>query len=122
MSDRLDQRNDEMWDDYTLRSMSQRQLSEKYNLSQAQVSRVLAEVREGLPPRVRDELITRRVEQLDMLVRAVLPEAMTGDKDAIASYNALVTRESKLLGLDAAIKQDVTADVKVNYVIEGLDD
>lgn len=120
--DRLVQRNTLIWHQYAVLSRSQQSIADEHGISQSEVSRIIKRVREQIPEHTRDEIVRDRVELIRAVTEAVVPQALTGDKDAVASLMQLQARESKLLGYDAPDKQDVKNDVTVRYVIEGLDD
>lgn len=120
--DRLTERDTLIWHQYAVLSWTQYKIAESHNISQSEVSRILKKIRQSIPTQTREEIVAARVEQIRAITEAVVPAALTGDKDAISSYNTLAAREAKLLGYDAPEKQEVKADVTVQYVIEGLDD
>ena len=120
--DRLSERDTQIWHQYAVLSWTQYKIAECHDISQSEVSRILKKVREQIPQQTRDEIVTARIEMLRAVTEAVIPKALTGDKDAVSSLMQLQAREAKLLGYDAPEKQDVKNDVTVRYVVEGLDD
>lgn len=115
-------RDQQIWVDYAIRSMTQRQVAKKHNLSQQQVSRIIARKREELPLPTREELIQERVEQLRAIINAVMDGALNGNRSSIKSYVELTERESMLLGLDAPKQVEEKSEQSIRYQIEGLDD
>lgn len=132
-SRRLEGRNGDIWRWY-VRGMTQEALAEKYEISQAQVSRIIAQVRESIPPEDKDkvrqehlELARSMREELAKLVE-MRPAPVTAGKDgdivrdpetndpvwdhsgrmaAMDRLRAWIERESKLLGVDAPTKTEV---------------
>lgn len=117
-SERLTERDHQMWDDYVSRNMTQKKIADKYGVSQGLVSRRIRMVRESLPPQSREDIIARRVEQLDQIVTDAYLAALSGDSDKLSDYLKITEREAKLLGLFAAEKHQVEADTTVRYVID----
>lgn len=62
----------------------------------------------------------RELEVLDMLTRRNLKRAMNGDKAAADIVMNAHTRRSKLLGLDAAVKAELTVKTTQDIEIERL--
>lgn len=46
----------------------------------------------------------QQLAQIEMAKRAIMPRVQKGDDKAIASLNALMSREAKLLGMDAPVQ------------------
>lgn len=107
-SGRLSERNQAIWDGYTVQGKTLMQLAEEFGVSNQRISQVLAKIRESLPERDRQAVVDLRLEQIGAIVSGVLPLARTGDKDAVASYVKLADREAKYLGLDAATKVEAS--------------
>lgn len=134
MTDRTTARNAEMWLAY-VQGETQASLAARHGITQQAVSKALAEVRNEIPERVRDELITRSVAFLDWARKEALtlwamegapvtagkdgdvvldPETHTVVRDhtgRLAGLRTAVdidTRLAKLLGLDAASKVEAT--------------
>lgn len=116
---RLDGRTGQVWQLY-IDGHTQHAIAERFGISQSNVSRILAEVRAGIPQQTREEIVRERVEQLAKF-RMVLAEAANdGDPQAIQMALKVQEREAKLLGLDSAVKQEV--DATVRYEIAGIDE
>ena len=45
-----------------------------------------------------------QLAQIELAKRAIMPRVQKGDDKAIASLNALMSREAKLLGMDAPVQ------------------
>lgn len=118
--ERITERDQQMWDDYVLRNMTQRQIAEKYECSQALVSQRIRFVREHTPQQTRDDIIARRIQQIDHVVSQAYQEALSGDSDKVTDYLKLTEREAKLLGLFTPDK--VETDVTVRYLIVDEED
>lgn len=116
---RLEGRTGEIWKLYT-RGMTQHAIAERFEISQSNVSRIIAEVRASIPKETRDEVVQSHIEQLRRINVTVAEAAEDGDPAAIAALIKVQEREAKLLGLDSAIKQEV--DATVRYEIAGVDD
>lgn len=142
---RLKGRNGHIWRDYC-RGMTQEALGEKYKLSQARISEIVAEVRDSIPDQTREELIQREIEYLyrvgaevmelwdmqappvtvgkdgDVLYDPETGELMRDHSGRLAALAAgLKVRQqiAGLLGLNAPTK--LQSDGTVRYVVEGVD-
>ena len=68
---------------------------------------------------LRGLLIAQDLETLRLLTRAHMPAALRGDTQSAKVVLAALDRHAKLLGLDAAIKIEVSND-RVNEAVEGI--
>lgn len=116
---RLTGRDGEVWHRYAVLSQTQEKIASELGISQSQVSNIIKKVREKLPQQTREEIAAERAEQLRAVAEAFLPKALAGSKDAAQTLIKLQEREAKLLGLDSAVKQEITADIK--YEVVGID-
>lgn len=116
---RLEGRTGEIWQMY-LKCHTQEAIAEHFNMSQSNVSRILAEVRASIPQASKEEIVQKRVELLDLVATRLAEAAMDGDPAAVTALLKVQEREAKLLGLDSAIKQEV--DATVRYEIAGIDE
>jgi hypothetical protein len=57
-----------------------------------------------------EEMREQELDRLDRLQRSVWPNALQGDLSAVATVLRIMDRRAKYLGLDAAIKHDVTVE------------
>lgn len=130
--DRLDGRDGEIWRAYVGGS-TQEAIASRFGISQSRVSQIIAAVRASVQPEEKEHLVQREIDFLDQLrermmaaVDAPLPPAFTqsgkilttpgghivlDDSSRLAAVDRAVRlheRLSKLLGLDAAQKLDVT--------------
>ena len=121
-SERLVQRDADIWYDYCVLSISQRKLAAKYDLSQQQISRILKKQRESLPEVTREQLAQERLEQIREIIAAVMPGALEGRRGSIRSYVELVEREAKIAGYEAPARVEEKNDTTIHYQIEGFDD
>lgn len=117
---RLNERDKQIWHDYTLGGKTLMVLAEEHDVSYQRISQILQEIRESLPPRDRQTVIDTRLDQIKAIGDALLPGLLAGDKDDIASWNKIVEREAKYLGLDSASKVELSGGV--HYEISGLSD
>lgn len=101
---RLSERDQKIWEGYTLQGKTLMQLAEEFGVSNQRISQILKAIRESLPEHDRQLVVDLRLEQIGAIVQGVFPLARSGDKDAVASYVKLADREAKYLGLDAATK------------------
>lgn len=69
-----------------------------------------------------EELIKLDLERLDVLWQIQYLNAQGGDVQAMAACMKLMERRAKLLGLDAPVKQDVTATVTTKELPASVDD
>lgn len=97
------------------------------NLSRQQASRIfnaeLRRVAEGNPG-LRQQMLTQALETLRLLHRAFMPSALNGAPDAAKIVLAVLDRQAKYLGLDAAIKIEISNDrvtTAVDEIVELLD-
>lgn len=129
--DRLSGRSGEVWKAY-ISGATQEHIAQEHGISQQRVSQILADVRESIPDEDRAHLIRREADFLDQMRRSVLdlydmppipaysngrPVLMEDGSTAedhsgrLAAFDRAVKvheRLTKLLGLDASLKQEVT--------------
>ena len=132
--DRLEGRNGAIWKAY-VSGATQEAIAAEHGISQAQVSRVLSEVRESIPPTERATAVLRELDFVDQMRRAALDVFDLPPKPAYSNGRMMVDenglpipdhsarlaafdramkaheRLSKLLGLDAAAKSEVSVTV-----------
>lgn len=125
--DRLEGRNGQIWADYCA-GYTQEHLAERYGLSQAQVSRILADVKASIPATDLDEARQRTVGALEELQRSAVELArmplapaysngrmmvdedgkpildVSGRLQSIRVATGVIERTAKLLGMDAPAK------------------
>lgn len=129
---RIEGRNGRIWQGF-LSGKTQDALAEEFGLSQARVSQIISEVRAGIGETKKEELFQREMDFIDSLrtqamelVTAPLPPAFSqkgyplvdengqvvrdasGRLNAMKMAVALHERVSKLTGLDAPVKADLT--------------
>lgn len=119
--ERITERDQQMWDDYVLRNMTQQQIADKFGCSQALVSQRIRKVRANMPQQSKEDVIQRRIEQLNQLVSAIHATALSGDSDKIGDYLKLTDREAKLLGLYTAEKVEQTTTIRYEVVFDEED-
>lgn len=122
----LNGRNGLIWKLYC-RGLNQEALAEKFELSQAQISRIIAEVRESIPVEERAEVVKKEIDFLNQ-TRAEVMELFDADapnlvsngrviegvKDhsgrlaALARAESLTARLHRVMGLDAPQKLDLS--------------
>lgn len=131
--DRLAGRNGQIWRDYC-RGLTQQEIARRYELSQARVSEVIKQVRDSIPEQDRAEAV---VEVRDFLRELRAEASRIADMDPVPVYHprtgeilcdptgrpvydyagklrAMETaarfaeHERKLIGLDAAVKVDMS--------------
>lgn len=95
----------------TTLGLTRQQGSKLYNAELRRVTETNNELR-GL-------LIAQDLETLRLLTRAHMPAALRGDTQSAKVVLAALDRHAKLLGLDAAIKIEVSND-RVNEAVEGI--
>ena len=117
---RLNVRDAQIWRDYTLGGKTYMTLAEEHGVSYQRIGQIVAEIRESLPPHDRQVTIDMRLVQIRAITDALLPAALTGDKDAIASWTKVADREAKYLGLDTATKVEHSGGVR--YEVLGMND
>jgi transcriptional regulator with XRE-family HTH domain len=144
---RLDGRNGEIWKWY-VRGLTQEALAEKYEISQARVSQIIAQVRESIPPEDKDKVRQEHLE-LARTMRAELARLV--DMDPIPAYSngrpimiadddgnekpaedhsgrlaamdrltKWIERESKLLGVDAPTKVEASVALSEQDAAQAL--
>ena len=91
--------------------LSRQQGSRLYNAELHRVTEANNELR-GL-------LIAQDLETLRLLTRAHMPHALRGDTQSAKVVLAALDRHAKLLGLDAAIKIEVSND-RINEAVDGI--
>jgi hypothetical protein len=137
-SERLAGRNGLIWAGYVA-GKNQETLAEEHGITRERVSQILAEVRASIPETTKEEIFQRELDFLERLrvemladAQAPLPPAFSqrgailvddeGNvvRDRSARYAAvdramkLHERVSKMVGLDAATKADVTVTDAAN--------
>lgn len=115
---RLTERNQAIWDGYTIQGKTLVELAAEYGVSNQRISQIIRDIRESLPPEDRQMVVDRRVAQIGAVVKALVPQALTGDRDAVASLEKMMAREAKYLGLDAPKQVEHSGKV-ATYRIEG---
>lgn len=141
----LEGRNGEIWQDYTVRRMSQERIAAKHGIGQQRVSQIIREVREKIPAVDLDEMRLKSVELYSDLVRRAMdivdlaPAPVFVGKDGSIAYDedGSVVRDyggriaamrtaadmekeiRKLYGLDAAEKVEQSGSVR--FEIVGVD-
>src|SRR5690606_32686471 len=90
----------------------------EYGVSNQRISQIIKSIRESLPPEDRQMVVDRRVAQIGAVVKALVPQALTGDRDAVASLEKMMAREARYLGLDASRQVQISGKV-TTYPIEG---
>lgn len=95
----------------TTLGLSRQQGSKLYN---AELRRVMDTNNE-----LRGLLIAQDLETLRLLTRAHMPHALRGDTQSAKVVLAALDRHAKLLGLDAAIKVEVSND-RINEAVDGI--
>lgn len=119
--ERITERDQQMWNDYVLRNMTQQQIADKFSVSQQLVSQTIRKVRENTPQPTKEDIIQRRIDQLNQLVSAIHGDALGGDSDKIGDYLKLTEREAKLLGLYTAEKVEQTTTIRYEVVFDEED-
>lgn len=118
-------RNGQIWKLYC-RGKTQEALAEIFQLSQAQISRIIADVRDSIPIEERDSLVKQETDLLRELRAEVLElwdqdapdlvsngRLMEGIKDhggrlaALARAESLTARLHRVMGIDAPAKLDL---------------
>jgi transcriptional regulator with XRE-family HTH domain len=143
---RLDGRNGAIWRQYTIYRRTQEEIAEEFGISQTSVSQIIAEIRAGIPKHDLDAMRQESLELYRELTRRALeivdlvPAPVYVGKDGAIAYDdqGKVVRDysgrlraietaakmedhtRKLMGLDAATKQEVSGSVK--YEMIGIDE
>lgn len=140
----LEGRNGEIWKWY-VRGMTQEALGKKYGIDQSTVSRIIAQVRESIPPEDKDrvrqehlELARKMREELARLVDmdpipaysngrpimmadgVTVAEDHSGRLAAMDRITKWLERESKLLGVDAPTKTEVGVNLSESDAAKAL--
>lgn len=107
-NDRLSGRNGAIWQDF-IAGASQQELARRFEISQARVSQIIAEVRDSIPAETKAEVIQRNIDLLARLQERVVKTAEMTDEpkiltDCVRTLVQMQDRQSKFLGLDAAVK------------------
>jgi hypothetical protein len=148
----LEGRNGEIWQDYTVRRMSQEAIAAKHGIGQQRVSSIIREVRERIPAPDLDEMRLKSVELYSDMIRRALdiveltPAPVFVGKDGNIAYDIgedgtqTVVRDysgrlaamrtaadmekeiRKLYGLDAAEKIEQSGAVRFEIVGVSEDD
>lgn len=132
--DRLEGRNGLIWAAH-VRGATQEAIAQEHGLSQARVSQIITQVRDSVPPAERAAVVLRELDFVDQMRRAALDVFDLPPKPAYSNGRMMVDenglpipdhsarlaafdramkaheRLSKLLGLDAAAKSEVSVTV-----------
>lgn len=92
----------------TMQGKSLRKIEEETGIPRMTVSRYRQKALESIALPTVTEARTLEIERLEALIEAVWPAALTGDKDAIASYVKLSDRMGKITGTDKPIQVEST--------------
>jgi len=138
---RLEGRNGAIYQAYIL-GTTQEELAERHSISQPQVSEIIAQVRASIPE---EDLAAARTDHLDVLRRLTTVAAEIMDTPAAQAYSngrpmfnedgtpildhgarlaaldrivKISERASRVLGLDAPVKADVTVSEQADRVAE----
>lgn len=111
-------RDQAVWDAYTVRNQTARQVAEQLGITTEKVYAILARVRSRIPEAEKTFVIDRRIGQINAAVSSLLPDILAGDKDAITSWVKLADREARYLGLDSAKRVQVSGGVRYEVVME----
>lgn len=138
---RLEGRNGAIYQAYIL-GTTQEELAQRHGISQPQVSEIIAQVRASIPE---EDLAAARTDHLDVLRRLATVAAEIMDEPAAQAYSngrpmfnddgvpirdhgarlaaidrilKIGERASKVLGLDAPVKADVTVSESADRVAE----
>jgi transcriptional regulator with XRE-family HTH domain len=134
--ERIEGRNGLIWRRYAMHGWTQEKLAEHFQLSQSQISRIISEVRESIPPANKDEYLRHHLEALaeirgelmELIKAKPIPAYSNGrpimitDDDgkervaedhsgritAMREFRAYLERESKALGIDAPTKLEAS--------------
>src|SRR5258705_5030132 len=74
------ERGDEMWYQYTVLGMSQREIAEQHGYAQQRVSQVIADVAKNMPKPDLDATRNRRLAMLDRAIRVAMQRYDAGDR------------------------------------------
>ena len=99
-NERLNGRNGQVWQAYLL-GRTQESIAAEHGVSQQRIAQILKEVRKSIPDEDVVELRRVDLERLDTMTPTNLELARAGDKDAVKSVLAIMTRRAALLGMDA---------------------
>src|SRR3990167_1692965 len=104
--------------------LSYRRIGEKYGVSHqvvaGEIQQYLKELR-SIGIRSVIEYRQVQMERIQAAYNALWPNVMRGRVDAINTLIRLMERESRLLGLDAPTKVDITARIQQAAEAEGID-
>ena len=144
---RLEGRNGEIWERYTVGGWSQEALAAEYGLTQQRISEIIADVRGRIPLIDKAEYLRKNLETIEYVRRLALelsqkkaapvtagkdgdivldPETGEVVRDYAIQFKAselllkAATDEAKRLGLDAPTKTEISGTVR--YEIAGIED
>lgn len=108
-----------VWSGYVLEGKTVAELADEFDLTADQVRQTIDEVRASLPDPAGQTIMKTRLEQIDAVIRGLVPRAVVGGKDAVASLNTMLNREAKYLGLDDLIDESGTDGVRYEVDLNG---
>lgn len=93
---------------HILAGKSLRTIEKEIGLNRMTISRYRDKALQAIALPTVDEARKLEIERLEALIEAVWPTALTGDKDAIASYIKLSDRMGKITGTDKPLQVEQT--------------
>jgi predicted DNA-binding protein YlxM (UPF0122 family) len=103
------------------------EIAQKLGVSEQAVSKMLKRVLEETKAEISDEaekLRAVQLERIEMMIRGLWTKAITGDEKAIETVNKLLTRQARLLGMDAPSRTELSGPdggpVEVAQIRENL--
>lgn len=91
-----------------MKGQTLRTIEAELNIPRATVARYRDKALDAIVLPTVDAARKEELDRLEKLMEAVWPTALTGDKDAIASYMKISERRAKLLGMDSPIQIEST--------------
>lgn len=106
--DRLSGRDGDVWQSYVA-GETQSSIGKRHGITQSRVCQIIADVRSNMPRETKDEVIQKSLELLHRLQLRVVRTAEQADDpkvltDCVRTLVQMQDRQSKFLGLDAAVK------------------
>jgi predicted transcriptional regulator len=118
--------NGRVWEMYVRDGLTQREISNELGISQQRVSQIVAAVREGMPPVMREQIVLDRVNQLRELMQPFIRATLLGDNISARTLMKMLDREARYLGLDAPISLRAAigalGDEPTRYILDMSDE
>lgn len=104
----------------TLAGYTQEQIAERFKVSQMEISHTLQRMFDSSPETTVQQMRTIENARIDRAQQSIWTDVLRGDHKAIATFIRLSERRSRINGMDAPVKMDLTVGIR-QEMMEQLD-